>query len=158
MSCWRKHCPESQASSCTREKPELGTEPGSHPRPSRSLKKTCDNLLESRCWAHPSGRSNTSQRRWKNASRKKSVKLHHRMSILRLHIALVHKLTRHTTGTRGRETQGRGSETDRRRYQATNGRRCATRGKNASSVTWYSGTPAPGDPMPPHWVHTTSHW
>ena len=24
--------------------------------------------------------------------------------------------------------------------------------KKASSVTWYSGTPAPGDPMPPHWV------
>ena len=66
-----KHCPESQASSCTREKPELGTEPGSHPRPSRSLGKTCGNLLESRCWAHPSGRSNTSRRRWKNASRKK---------------------------------------------------------------------------------------
>ena len=40
-----------------------------------------------------------------------------------------HKLTRHTSCTRGRERQGGGSETDRRRYQATNGRRGATRGK-----------------------------
>ena len=38
------------------------------------------------------------------------------------------------------------------------GRRGATRGKDANSVTWHSGTTAPGDPMPPHWADATPHW
>ena len=61
MSCWRKHCPESQASGHTKEKPEHGSEPGSHPRPLRSLGKTCGNLLNVG-HTHRSGRSNVSEK------------------------------------------------------------------------------------------------
>ena len=57
-----------------------------------------------------------------------------------------------------RETQGKWVRSSPTASPSYHGRRGATMGKDANSVTWYCGTTAPGNPMPPYWVDATPHW
>ena len=99
--------------------------------------------------------SNSQPSPWGSPRRSRTTCASHLVSTHKLHRCVHHKLTRHTSRTRVRGDTRGGPEADRRRHQAYHGRRGATRGKDANSVTWYSGTTAPGDPMPPHWADAT---
>ena len=81
------------------------------------------------------------------------------VSVSSLKVAAAHKLTRHTSCTRVQgDTRG---EVPRQTAGVTKLPMVGVvqrGGKDGSSVTWYSGTPVPGGPLPPHWVDATPHW
>ena len=70
----------------------------------------------------------------------------------------LHKSSRHTSRTRVRgDTEGVQQQTDGVTKLPMVGV-VQRRREDANSVTWHSGTTAPGDPIPPHWTDATPHW